>query len=175
MTILSTILSARPEHFQAVWEKSWTSQLAIVTTYWTSRWGQSTQRPLLADGSQPSLWTLLQSNHGDLGKCHCSYFTKIKERGAQRTQTYPAHHGGQEGSLHLSAAQCPASEAACTELWACTWSSHSLKDADSFWPEWFIDCTPFSWVTRGIWWRNSAGDMPYISCHIRHWENHLWQ
>lgn len=48
-----------------------------------------------------SCWTLLQSNHWAVGKHHYSHFT-AGQRGAQGTQTCPAHHWSQEGNLHLS-------------------------------------------------------------------------
>lgn len=127
----------------------------------------------MTDGSQPRLWTLLQSDDWAVDKYHTSHFT-VEETGAQRTQTYAAHHQSQEGSLYLSAAQSTDSEAAWTEPWTCTWSSYwrmltaSGQKAVSMAS---TDHTLFSWKTRGIWLRNSAGDMPYISCHIRHWEN----
>lgn len=150
---------------------SWTSQMAMVTIYWTLR--EDTKYPwtLLSDDSQPQLWTLLQSNHWAVGKYQFYCWGKR----SMETQTYRAPLCGQERNLHLSTSQSTASEAAWTELWVWMERRYSLKDADVIWPEWSIDQIPFNWKTRGIGLRNSAGDMPYISCHVGHWENHLWQ
>lgn len=117
----------------------------------------------------PQPWALLQSKLWAV-EVPIPPFA-AEERAAQRHKRIQ-HRWSWERILHLS----PLPVRLLGQSYGCGWKAGTCwRMLNIIWPEWSIERIAFKWITRGIWLRKSAGDMPCISHHVGHWKKHLWQ